>query len=206
MKVFDLPYTSRRMPVIARRAMVATSQPLAVLAGLNVMERGGNAVDAAIAAAATLTVVEPTSNGIGGDAFALVWDGTKLHGLNGSGRAPAALSLDVARMASGGSINPQGWLPVTVPGAPRAWSDLHQRFGRLSFEDVLSPAISAAEDGFAVTPIVAHYWNQRWAHGAIRLLGKARHHGLAIYGVRVGRHGHCAASPKPTAKIFTAAN
>ena len=159
MKVFDLPYTSRRMPVIARRAMVATSQPLAVLAGLNVMERGGNAVDAAIAAAATLTVVEPTSNGIGGDAFALVWDGTKLHGLNGSGRAPAALSLDVARMASGGSINPQGWLPVTVPGAPRAWSDLHQRFGRLSFEDVLSPAISAAEDGFAVTPIVAHYWN-----------------------------------------------
>lgn len=159
MKLLDLPYASRRMPAVGRRGMVATSQPLAALAGLAMLEAGGTAVDAAIAAAATLTVVEPTSNGIGGDAFALVWDGKKLHGLNGSGRAPAALDLAVLHAAGYTTMPTRGWLPVTVPGAPRAWHDLHSRFGRLDFERVLSPAISAAEDGYAVTPTVAMYWN-----------------------------------------------
>ncbi|HYF63199.1 MAG TPA: gamma-glutamyltransferase, partial [Herpetosiphonaceae bacterium] len=159
MKLLDLPYPSRRMPMVARRGMIATSQPVAALAGLSMLEAGGSAVDAAIAAAAALTAVEPTSNGIGGDAFALVWDGAKLHGLNGSGRAPAALNPGV--LAAGGheAIPARGWLPVTVPGVPRAWRDLHARFGRLDFERVLSPAITSAEDGYAVTPIVAMYWN-----------------------------------------------
>ncbi|MBA3470638.1 MAG: gamma-glutamyltransferase family protein [Herpetosiphonaceae bacterium] len=158
MKLLDLPYSSRRMPTVARNGMVATSQPLAALAGLAMLEAGGTAVDAAIAAAAMLPVVEPTSNGIGGDAFALVWDGARMHGLNGSGRAPAALNLELVRGIGHATMPTHGWLPVTVPGVPRAWHDLHARFGRLDFERILSPAISAAEDGYAVTPIVAQYW------------------------------------------------
>ncbi len=158
MKLGALPYPSRRMPAVARRGMIATSQPLAALAGLMTLEAGGTAVDAAVAAAATLTVVEPTSNGIGGDAFALVWDGARLHGLNGSGRAPAALTPAQLSDAGHTAVPSHGWLPVTVPGAPRAWHDLHARFGRLDFERVISPAIAAAEDGYAVSPIVAQYW------------------------------------------------
>src|SRR5438552_1507887 len=97
------------------------------------LQRGGNAVDAALATAIALTVVEPTSNGIGADAFALVWDGERLHGLNGSGRAPAALSLDALHSMGHDAMPTRGWLPVTVPGAPSAWRALHERFGRLPF-------------------------------------------------------------------------
>src|SRR5438874_13274166 len=129
------PYASRRMPIVASRGVVATSEPLAAQAGLEMLRRGGNAVDAALATAITLTVVEPTSNGIGADAFALVWDGSKLHGLNGSGRAPAALNYDAVRAAGcTGAMPARGWLSITVPGAPRAWRDLHERFGRLPFD------------------------------------------------------------------------
>ena len=140
--------------------MVATSQPAAVRAGLAILEAGGNAVDAAIAAATALTVVEPTSNGIGGDAFALVWDGTKLHGYNGSGRSPASMTRERVRGSGHEAMPTRGWLTVTVPGAPSTWSDLHARFGKLSFDTVLQPAIDAAERGFAVTPIVAYWWNR----------------------------------------------
>jgi gamma-glutamyltranspeptidase / glutathione hydrolase len=160
MNLLDLPYPSYRLPVVAARCMVATTQPLAARAGLAMMEAGGSAVDAAIAAAAMLTVVEATSNGIGGDAFALVWDGNRLHGLNGSGRAPEGLSVEVVRAQGHEEVPAHGWLPVTVPGAPRAWKDLHQRFGRLAFEQVLAPAIETAERGFAVTPVVAYYWQR----------------------------------------------
>src|SRR5687768_7592377 len=132
----DFPYASRRMPVIAPRGVVATSEPLAAQAGLSMLQAGGNAVDAALATAIALTVVEPTSNGIGSDAFALVWDGGTLHGLNGSGRSPGGATLEALR-ASGHTEMPQrGWWTVTVPGAPRAWFDLHQRFGRLPFADL----------------------------------------------------------------------
>lgn len=151
------PY-SRRRSVIAGRGVVATSQPLAVEAGIEMLRRGGNAVDAALAAAITLTVVEPTSNGIGADAFALVWDGKKLHGLNGSGRAAAALTLDAIHAAGYDAMPTRGWLPVTVPGAPRAWRDLHERFGKLPFADLFEPAIRHAEQGHKVSPIVAQYW------------------------------------------------
>src|SRR5438874_8543646 len=114
------PYASQRMPILARN-VVATSQPLAAQAGLRMLLAGGNAVDAIVATAAMLTVVEPTSNGIGSDAFAIVWNGTRLQGLNGSGRAPAGLSIEAVRAAGHATVPSRGWIPVTVPGAPRAW-------------------------------------------------------------------------------------
>ncbi|MDD3749730.1 MAG: gamma-glutamyltransferase, partial [Firmicutes bacterium] len=109
-------YASYRSPVMGLQGAVATSHPLAVQAGMRMLLQGGNAVDAAIAAAAALTVVEPTSNGLGGDAFALVWDGKKLHGLNASGRAPMGLDIDEPALQGLSRIPPTGWLPVTVPG------------------------------------------------------------------------------------------
>jgi gamma-glutamyltranspeptidase/glutathione hydrolase len=130
-----------------------------VQAGIEMLRRGGNAVDAAIAAAITLTVVEPTSNGIGGDAFALVWDGSKLYGLNGSGRAPKTLTLETVKALGHETMPTRGWLPVTVPGAPAVWRDLHARFGRLRFQEVFEPAIFYAEHGYPVSPIVAQYWS-----------------------------------------------
>ncbi len=143
---------------ISRNGMVATSQPLAVRAGISMLEKGGNAVDAAIASAVALTVVEPTSNGLGSDAFAIVWDGKKLQGLNASGRSPAGLNPDVVRSCGYQAIPEEGWLPVTVPGGPSAWKDLHERYGLLPLEQVLEPAISHAENGFEVTPVVARNW------------------------------------------------
>src|SRR5947209_15418349 len=124
----DFPYSSRRMPVLATRGVVATSEPLAAQAGLSMLQRGGNAVDAAVATAIALTVVEPTSNGIGADAFALVWDGKKLHGLNGSGRAPATHTPELFQKLGHTEYPTNGWLPVTVPGAPGTWRDLHDKF------------------------------------------------------------------------------
>jgi gamma-glutamyltranspeptidase/glutathione hydrolase len=153
-----LPYASRRIPVIATRGVVATSQPLAAQAGLRMLLQGGNAVDAAVATAIALTVVEPNVNGIGGDAFALVWDGARLHGLNGSGRAPGTLTPEVFRRRGLREMPARGWLTVTVPGAPAAWRDLHGRFGRLPFEALFQPAIEYAERGYAVTPLTAAAW------------------------------------------------
>jgi gamma-glutamyltranspeptidase/glutathione hydrolase len=153
---WTFPYPSRRMPVFARN-VVATSQPLAAQAGLQMLARGGNAVDAALAAAITLTVVEPTSNGIGSDAFAMIWDGKELHGLNGSGRSPRGWSP--ARF-SGRTHMPQlGWDAVTVPGAVDAWASLSRRFGKLPFADLFESAIRYAADGFIVTPITAGRWS-----------------------------------------------
>jgi gamma-glutamyltranspeptidase / glutathione hydrolase len=154
---FDLPYPTHRVPVLADN-VVATSQPLASQAGLDALRRGGNAVDAALAAAMALAVVEPTSNGIGADAFALVWDGRRLHGLNASGRSPAALRPE--RFA-GRSVMPQhGWDTVTVPGAVSAWVALSERFGRLPFESLFEAAIRYARDGFPVSPITAGGWSR----------------------------------------------
>lgn len=152
------PYTTWRTPMLASNGVVATSHPLAAQAGLAVLRDGGSAVDAAIATAAALTVLEPTSNGIGGDAFALVWDKGKLYGLNGSGRAPAALTRERVLQAGNGEMPMSGWLPVTVPGAPALWADLHARFGRLGFGEVLAPAISYAENGHPVAPNIARNW------------------------------------------------
>lgn len=163
--IFDWqnPYPRPRMPVMGRN-IVATSQPLAAQAGLRMLARGGNAVDAAIAAAAMLTIVEPVSNGLGSDAFAILWDGSQLHGLNASGPAPAAWTPEYFQRrygtdARGFAAQPmRGWDTVTVPGAIAAWGALHARFARLPFADLLAPAIEIAERGHAVAPIVARKW------------------------------------------------
>ena len=153
------PYARSRQPVYARNGMVASSQPLAAQAGLAMLRAGGSAVDAAIATAAALTVVEPTQNGIGGDAFALVWHKGKLQGINGSGRMPAAANRDSLGLTPEQTrLGPQGWQPVTVPGAPRAWADLHARFGQLPFADLFAPAIHYARAGYPLSPIVAEFW------------------------------------------------
>ena len=155
-------YPSRRSPVLADN-MVATSQPLAAQAGLSMLARGGNAVDAALAGAIALTVVEPTGCGVGSDAFAIVWDGEHLHGLNASGRSPAGWTED--RFAGPAGMPERGWWTVTVPGAVSAWAALSQRFGALPFETLFEPAIHLAEHGFPVSPVIAALW----ANGAATL-------------------------------------
>lgn len=152
------PYPSRRSSVYARNGMVATSQPLAAQAGLEIMKQGGNAIDAAIATAACLTVVEPTSNGIGGDAFALIWTKGELHGLNASGPSPSEITLEKVQKLGYNQMPKYGWIPVTVPGAPAAWSELSKRFGKLPLTKVLEPAITYAREGYPVSPIVAKLW------------------------------------------------
>jgi gamma-glutamyltranspeptidase / glutathione hydrolase len=152
---WSFPYGSQRMPVLARN-VVATSQPLAAQAGLRMLLKGGNAVDAAIATAIALTVVEPTMNGIGSDAFALVWDGNRLAGLNASGRAPQAWSQ--GRFAGRAAMPTEGWDAVTVPGAVSAWVALSNRLGRLPFADLFEPAIEYASGGFPVSPVVSMQW------------------------------------------------
>ncbi len=160
MNLNHYPYASRRMPVLADNGAVATSQPLAAQAGLRMLQNGGSAADAAIATAVALTVLEPNSNGIGSDAFAIVWDGEKLHGLNASGRWPQASSAASLRAQGFDAVPERGWASVTVPGAPAAWEELHQRFGRLEMRDLLQPAIGYAESGFPVSPVIAHLWDQ----------------------------------------------
>ena len=157
MKSFDwnFPYPSQRMPVLAQN-VVAASQPLAAQAGLSMIQKGGNAVDAALATAITLTVVEPTSNGIGSDAFCILWDGKKLHGLNASGHSPAAWNLD--RFKGQTAMPISGWDAVTVPGAVSAWVALSTCFGKLPFADLFEPAIRYAADGFMVSPTIARSW------------------------------------------------
>lgn len=154
------PYPSRRTPVYAKNGIVATSQPLAAQAGLAVLRKGGNAIDAAVATAAMLTVVEPTSNGIGGDAFALVWAGGKLHGLNSSGPAPRAISIGALSQAGITEIPKHGFIPVTVPGIPAAWAELNAKFGRLPLTEVLRPAIEYAEQGHPLSPTAGQGWKR----------------------------------------------
>ncbi len=155
------PYASQRSSVMARN-IVSSSQPLAAAAGAQMFARGGNAIDAAVAAAITLTVTEPTMNGIGSDGFSLIWDGERLHGLNSSGRSPAGWHRE--RFAGLSSMPMYGWDSVTVPGAVAQWMALSTKFGRLPFADLFEPAIRHARDGFAVAPIVARQW-QAYCYG-----------------------------------------
>ncbi|KAA0266771.1 MAG: gamma-glutamyltransferase, partial [Chloroflexi bacterium] len=176
-------FTSRRSPVYARRGIVATSQPLATAAGIEVLSKGGNAADAAVAAAAALNVTEPTSTGIGGDMFALYYDAQtrQVTALNGSGRASSALTLE--RLKNEGlladSLPPFHPHTITVPGACAGWCDLIEKHGSLSMSDILAPAIRLADEGFPVAPITAHFW----ARGADRQLKSALNgHELTIEG------------------------
>lgn len=152
---WTLPYRSRRSPLLARN-VVATSQPLAAQAGLRMLLAGGNAADAAVATAIALTVLEPVMNGIGSDAFALVWNGSALHGLNASGRSPASWTPD--RFAGRYTMPTEGWDCVTVPGAVSAWAAMSARFGKLPFDVLCQPAIEYARNGYLVSPTVSRQW------------------------------------------------
>ena len=153
-----------RSEVLARHGMVCTSVPAATEVGIDILKRGGGAVDAAIAANATLGLMEPVSNGIGGDLFAIVYSAkeNKLYGINGSGRSPLGLSYDQMKAELGKlhreTIPPVGMLPISVPGTVDAWTELHKRFGKLKLSDDLAPAIRYAEEGFPVTELIAYYW------------------------------------------------
>ena len=156
-------YPSARYPIYARGGMVNCSSPLAAAAGLEILRCGGNAMDAAVAAASALTVVEPTANGLGSDAFALIWSEKeqKLFGLNSSGPAPGLASIERIKADgndSNGKMPALGWTPVTVPGAPKAWAELSARFGRLPLSKTLSPAIRYAAEGFPCAPNLAQAW------------------------------------------------
>ncbi len=151
------PFSGGRAPVLARNT-VASSQPLATQAGIEALQSGGNAVDAALATAITLTVVEPTMNGLGGDAFAILWDGQKLHGLNASGRAPAAWTPEY--FAGKSAMDLIGWNTVTVPGMVAGWVELSKKFGKLPFAQLFKRAIDYAENGFPVSPVIARQWRE----------------------------------------------
>jgi gamma-glutamyltranspeptidase/glutathione hydrolase len=151
---WTFPYSWPRKPVLARN-VVATSQPLAAQAGLAMLAAGGSAVDAALATAITLTLVEPVSNGIGSDAFAIIWDGQQLHGLNASGRSPAGWTPE---FFGGKGVPQRGWNSVTVPGCVSAWRMLSERFGKLPFEKLFERAIEYGRNGFLVSPTIAGQW------------------------------------------------
>jgi len=180
-------YPTVRMPIFGRN-VVATSHALAAQAGLRMIWQGGNAVDAAIATAAAKTITEPCSNGLGSDAFCILWDGQRLHGLNASGGAPAAWNRDYFRAKYGSEAERppcRGWDSVTVPGAVAAWVALSERFGRLPFADLLEPAIEIAERGY-LAPIVVQ---QKWA-AAARIDEITRKPGFAETFLPFGRAPH----------------
>jgi len=157
---FSNPYTTTRLPVFARN-VVSTSHPLAAQAGLRMLYNGGNAVDAAVAAAAAMTICEPVSNGLGSDAFCILWDGQSLHGLNASGRAPAAWTPEYFRRKYGQDTQAppkRGFDAVTVPGAVSSWVALSERFGKLPFADLMQPAIEIAERGYLLPVVVQQKW------------------------------------------------
>ncbi|MBV5296532.1 MAG: gamma-glutamyltransferase family protein [Curvibacter lanceolatus] len=163
------PYLSTRLPVFARN-VVSTSHPLAAQAGLRMLWKGGNAVDAAVASAAAMTIVEPVSNGLGSDAFCILWDGKELHGLNASGRAPQTWTPDYFKAKYGAEAkNPpkRGFDAVTVPGAVSSWVALSERFGKLPFADLMEPAIEIAERGYLLPTVV----QQKWAAATDELRG-----------------------------------
>ena len=153
-------YASGRSPVYAARGMAATSQPLAAAAAVDIMKAGGNAVDAAVAAAACMTVLEPTSNGLGSDAFTIVWHKGEIYGLNASGYSPKNLTAEKVLAAGFPAVPDRGWYPVMVPGAVAGWKALSERFGKLPFEELMKPAIRYAEEGYPVSPVVSHLWKQ----------------------------------------------
>lgn len=185
-----MPYPSRRSVVMGTRGMAAASQPLAVAAGLRILEQGGNAADAAVAMAAVLAVTEPTSTGLGGDCFALYYEvnSRSVHALNGSGRAPRDLTPERIKKAGfEGALPPFHPYTITVPGACAGWCDLLDRFGQLDLARVLAPAIDLAERGFPVAPLTAHFW-QRGAEAQLR--HALNGHELLIDG-RAPRAGEC---------------
>ena len=176
-------YPSQRFPIYARGGMVNASSPQASAAGLDVLRQGGNAMDAAVAAAAALTVVEPTANGIGSDAFALIWSAKdqKLYGLNSSGPAPMLASIEKVTedgKAVDGKMPVFGWAPVTVSGAPKAWAEINARFGRLSLKQDLAPAVRYAREGYPCAPNLAQMWQRAFSRYSKTLNGRSSTPGI----------------------------
>lgn len=195
---FTQPYASRRTPVMGRSA-IATSHHLASMAGMDMLGTGGNAVDAVVAAAMVLTVVEPTGCGIGGDGFAIIWDGKELHGLNGSGRSPAAWTPEF--FGDLAAVPERGWASVTVPGVVSSWIALWERFGSLPLETIANPAIRYAREGFHVTPTIAGLW----ALGGSRLKDQPGFAQCFLPGGRAPRAGELFRSPAHAATLETIA-
>ena len=190
----DLPFHSRRSPIYAMHGIVAATQPLAAQVGLEILRAGGNAADAAVATAAAQNVVEPTSTGLGGDCFALFYDGAtkQVHALNGSGRAPAAATIErLAALGVEGEIPRFGVYAVTVPGAAAAWCDTIERFGHMPLAEVLAPAIRLAEEGHPVAPLIA----RAWAEQEERLRSASPHGGEMLIDGRAPRTGEVRKNP-----------
>ena len=197
-RITGLPLATRS-EVIARNGMAATSHPLATQVAIDILKRGGSAVDAAIAANATLGLMEPTGSGIGGDLFAIVWDAKtkKLHGLNASGRSPYGLSLQDLKARNITSIPPHGPLPVSVPGCVDGWFALHERFGRLPMSTVLEPAITYAREGFPLSELIAYYWK----HGGRALKDQPNFSRTFLPGGRAPRKGEIFRNPDLAATL-----
>lgn len=182
---WTLPYASNREAVLGKN-VIACSQPLASQAGLEMIRRGGNAVDAALAAAIVSTVVEPCANGIGGDAFAIVHDGKEIYGLNASGKSPALMPTTIK-----GEIPSVGWLPVTVPGQVSGWVMLSERFGKLDFAELFEPAIRYAREGFLVSPQTA----SRWQNGTDRFRSEEAWCNTFLFDGKAPEVGQCITLP-----------
>lgn len=155
-------YNSNRNVVFSNRGMVATGNPMAAQAGIDILKKGGNAIDAAIATAVVLSVVEPTCNGVGGDGFALVWDGKKLHGMNASGKSPELITLEEIKSMGYKKIPTEGVIPITVPGQVGGWIELSKKFGKLEFKELFTSAIDYARNGFIVQPLVSKLWGREY--------------------------------------------
>ncbi|MDO5715527.1 MAG: gamma-glutamyltransferase family protein [Tissierellia bacterium] len=156
----DYPYPSKRNVVFAKNGMVCAGNPTATSAGLRILQRGGNAIDAAIATAATLPVTEPTGNGLGCDCFAIIWYRGKMYGLNSSGRAPKSVSIQKLKDRGYDKIPPYGVIPTNTPGGVGGWMEMHNKFGSLSLEEIFEPAISYAENGYPVSPNISRLWEE----------------------------------------------
>lgn len=157
-------YNSKRNIIYSKYGAIAASHPIAAQIGLNILSREGNAVDAAIATAIALTVFEPTSNGIGGDAFSIMSIDNKVYGINGSGKSPSKLSYKYFENNSISNIPEYGWIPVTVPGAPGTWASMHKRFGKIEYSALFEETIKYCNEGFPVSPTVAFSWHNAWKH------------------------------------------
>ncbi len=174
-------FLSQKQSVYAKNGVVATSEGLAAMAGLEILKAGGNAVDAAIATAAALTVVEPTSNGIGSDCFALVYFNDKLHGMNSSGYSSKNISIEKVKALGYDKIPANGIIPITVPGTPKGWAALINKFGNLSLLEVLSPAIKLAEDGFIIGETVGYYFEKAIAGYKKQNIGDEYNHFFKVF-------------------------
>lgn len=197
-------YPSKRIVVYGKKGMVCTSQPLAAQAGLEILKKGGNAVDAAIAAAACLPVVEPTCNGLGGDAFAILWTkDNQIFGLNASGPAPMGISAKAVRERGFSEMPRFGWIPVNVPGLVAGWAALSERFGRLPFRELVEPAALYAEEGYPVPPTVAQMWAGDYALHKKELTAPEFQHWFSTFAPqgRAPRTGEIFACPEMAATL-----